>query len=206
MNEPRGGAESGGDERGDGRDRRGRPVDGDGRRHCAPLPKRLFARVGALRRALECADDGDAGYLSVDAFASAVATAGFGLVRSGRTRRVGRCSVSSPVPRKTRFCTRSCARRRGTEREGFGARTPPAPWHAPASRARCGRRAATRVGRGHGARLRNGGRGGARAKARCAEHARVAMGDGRRETRRGVSRARFARGMVEGHASCARLL
>ena len=81
ANEARGGAESGGgpDVETDAViDADDEAFDDDVVAVCASLAKRLFARVGALRRALERADDGDAGYLSVDAFASAVAAAGFG--------------------------------------------------------------------------------------------------------------------------------
>ena len=81
ANEERGGADSGGgpDAETDAViDADDEAFDDDVVAVCASLAKRLFERVGALRRSLERADDGDAGYLSLDAFASAVAAAGFG--------------------------------------------------------------------------------------------------------------------------------
>lgn len=81
ANEERGGADSGGGpdlETDAVIDADDEAFDDDVVAVCASLAKRLFERVGALRRSLERADDGDAGYLSLDAFASAVAAAGFG--------------------------------------------------------------------------------------------------------------------------------
>ena len=81
ANEERGGADSGGGpdlETDAVIDADDEAFDDDVVAVCASLAKRLFERVGALRRSLERADDGDAGYLSSDAFASAVAAAGFG--------------------------------------------------------------------------------------------------------------------------------
>jgi hypothetical protein len=45
---------------------------------CASLARRLFGRVGTLRRALERADARDTGYLPVETFSAAIAAAGFG--------------------------------------------------------------------------------------------------------------------------------
>ena len=81
ANEERGGADSGGGpdlETDAVIDADDEAFDDDVVAVCASLAKRLFERVGALRRSLERADYGDAGYLSLDAFASAVAAAGFG--------------------------------------------------------------------------------------------------------------------------------
>lgn len=81
ANEERGGADSGGGpdlETDAVIDADDEAFDDDVVAVCASLAKRLFERVGALRRSLERADDGDAGYLSLNAFASAVAAAGFG--------------------------------------------------------------------------------------------------------------------------------
>ena len=165
---------------------------------CASLAKRLFARVRALRRALECADDGDAGYLSVDAFASAVAAAGFGprtfgpdearwalarvITRSRKTRSVSKFLALVVVATERGVSARGRRRRHGTRQ---------------ASRARCGRRAATRVGRGHGARrLRNGGRGGdASETSICARNIPPSR-DGRRTSR--DETRRIARASREG--------